>query len=161
MCYYSWLRYQYHILSENIVSVSWQPCNHTCVCVCPPSGHPGLPAPQHPPPGARSLPGLPEAQQLCGPDPGARVPADPQHAVSHSHTGQRQCLQVPTLNYDQSPAISNQRPTVWFCSKSHQVWWRINLTSSEPRILMCCQVLQLHQNMVHKNVTGRSSQTHQ
>lgn len=70
----------------------------TCVCVCVP-GHPGLPAAQHSPVGPRSLPGLPEAQQLCRPDQSLGVPTDPQHAVSHPHTGQRQCLQVRRLSH--------------------------------------------------------------
>uniref|UniRef100_A0A3Q3FTU5 Uncharacterized LOC110005134 n=1 Tax=Labrus bergylta TaxID=56723 RepID=A0A3Q3FTU5_9LABR len=56
-------------------------------------GHPGVSAAQREPSLPGSVPGLPEAQQLCGPDQSPGVPEDAQHAVSQPHTRQRQRLQ--------------------------------------------------------------------
>lgn len=55
------------------------------LCVRPP-GHFGVPAARHSPAGPGSLPGLPEAQQLRGPDQSPGVAADSQHALSHPCT---------------------------------------------------------------------------
>lgn len=55
----------------------------------------GVPPTQYQTAHPGSLPGLPEAQQLCGPDQGPGLPADPQCALSQPHPGQRQRVQVP------------------------------------------------------------------
>ena len=65
------------------------------LCLCP--GHPVVPEAEPAQTGPWPVRGLPEAEQLRGPDPGAGAPEDALHAVPRPRQGQRQRVQVPSM----------------------------------------------------------------
>lgn len=75
-------------------------------------GQAGLPPAEQPCPPSRPLPGLPEALQCCGPDPGAGARAAPQHPVPCEDPLQPQHLQVGLQGQPGLTASSSSRASL-------------------------------------------------